>query len=208
MTDQIGGVVGQFGGSGAKTDRSQQLQSYGDLNDVFSTLQGYGKKLMGRGDTQAQAGAQDTGQASKYYSSILSGNPAAVNAAAAPEINAITGQANQQKKELANFGNRSGGKVAAGQNISAGTRGAIADTIAGQRSGAAGAKAGIGAGETSAGTASTGQAIGATEGAGSVAGTLGDLAGKSRMDSKKIHDQSVQQWTDLVTSVLMAGSGA
>ena len=192
-----------LGGSGASTDRGQTLKSYGQLNDVFSTLQGYGKKLMGGADTLKTAGATDTGDASKYYSSILGGNPAAVTSAAAPEINAITSEANQQKKQLSEFGNRSGGKVAASQAISSGTRGAIADTIAKQRSGAAGAKANIGSGETSSGLNSSGQAISAESGAGSVAASSGDLSAKSRELSQKIHDQAVQDWGNAISTILL-----
>lgn len=192
------------GGNAGNTDRKETLNSYGDLDSVFKGLSSLSAKSQNTGATQTQAGGADTGDASKYYSSLLSGNTAATTSAAAPEINAITGQANQQKKELANFGNRSGGKVAAAQDITAGSRGAIADTIAKQRSGAAGAKAGIGAGETSAGATSTGQAISAEGAAGDVASNLGNLSVRSRQLSQQIHDQAVKQWADVISSALMS----
>jgi hypothetical protein len=46
--------------------------------------------------------------------------------AAAPEINSIGKQSDQQKKEIANFGNRTGGTNEISQNISTENRGKIA----------------------------------------------------------------------------------
>jgi hypothetical protein len=187
-----GGVL-MCGGSSAKTDRAETLKSYGDLSDVFSTLNRSGKGLLG-------SGASDTGKASKYYSAILSGNPSAVLEAAAPEINSINKEADAQKKDIANFGNRTGGTNATSQDISTAKRGQIADVISGKRAGAAEGEARIGAGETGAG-------IGAVEGAGQTADELGNLSVKSRELSQKIHDQAVKNWASLVQDVF-TGKGA
>src|SRR5258708_2746782 len=146
------------GGNSAKTDRKYELHSYGELEKTFGGLSKAGGNLIG-------AGSSDTGKASKYYSAILSGNPAAVMQAAAPEINTIGKTADAQKKDIANFGNRTGGTNQTSQAISTTNRGQVADVISGKRDSAAGAEAGIGAGETGAG-------IGATEGAGSIAAAL------------------------------------
>jgi hypothetical protein len=179
------------GGSSAKTDRSQTLQSYGDLDSVISQLSQTGK-------TTTSAGATDTGAASKYFSDIVSGDPAKVMAAAAPEVNAIKGQATQQKKQIANLGgNRTGGTNAVSQDVSTNARGQIADVIAKQRTGAAGEIGKIGAGETSAG-------IGATSNAGTTAANLGDLSASSRKTSQQIHDAAVDQWVSVAADLLFA----
>ncbi len=177
------------GGNAGSTDRKETLAAYGDLGQVFNQLSSTGKSLT-------SAGAGDTGAASKYYQSLLSGNPSAVSAATAPEANAITSQANQQKKEMSSFGNRTGGKVAAAQDLSSGTRGAIADVVAKERSGAAG-------GLTKLGTSETGQGISATEGAGETASSLGNLSVKSRELSQKIHDQAVEEWGNAISTILL-----
>jgi hypothetical protein len=149
-------------------------------------------KLRKTGAGLTNAGISDTGKASRYYSSILSGNPAAVMQAAAPEINTIGKQADQQKKEIANFGNRTGGTNEISQNISTAKRGQIADVISGKRGEAAGAESGIGAGETSAG-------IGASTAAAQTATSLGELAYKNRSQSQQIHDQAIGRWASLVS---------
>jgi hypothetical protein len=179
------------GGSGAKTDRKETLASYGDLNSIIG-------QLSNVGSTTTSAGASDTGKASKYFSDIVSGDPSKVMAAAAPEVNAIKGQATQQKKQIANLGgNRTGGTNAVSQDIATNARGQIADTIAKQRSGAAGELAKVGAGETGAG-------IGATEGAGTTAANLGSLSADSRKSSQQIHDAAVDQWVSVASDLLFA----
>jgi hypothetical protein len=167
------------------------LQSYGDLDSVISQLQQTGKSTTA-------AGASDTGAASKYFSDIVSGDPAKVMAAAAPEVNAIKGQATQQKKEIANLGgNRTGGTNAITQDITTNARGQIADVIAKQRGGAAGELGKIGAGETNAGT-------GATSNAGTTAANLGELSSDSRKTSQQIHDAAVDQWVSVASDLLFA----
>ena len=179
------------GGSSAKTDRSQTLQSYGDLDSIISQLSQVGK-------TTTAAGASDTGAASKYFSDIVSGDPNKVMAAAAPEVNAIKGQATQQKKQIANLGgNRTGGTNAVSQDVTTNARGQIADVIAKQRTGAAGELAKTGVSESSIG-------VGATEGAGTSAANLGDLSASSRKTSQQIHDDAVNQWVTVAADLLFA----
>ena len=181
------------GGSSASTDRKQTLESYGDLDSVIQQLSQVGK-------TTTSAGAQDTGAASKYYRDIVSGDPSKVMAAAAPEVNAIKNQATQQKKEAGNLGgNRTGGTNAILQDIGQKTRGAITDTVAKQRSNAAGALGTIGAGETAAG-------IGATTNSGTAAANLGDLSAESRKTSQQIHDAAVDQWVSVASDLLFPPS--
>ena len=182
------------GGNSANTDRKESLKDYSMLENVYSSLKGQGAGLV-------RAGASDTGAASKYYSSILSGNPAAVMEAAAPEINTINKQTDAQKKDIANFGNRTGGTNQITQAMDTTKRGQVADVISSKRGEAAGAEARIGAGETGAG-------IGATEGAGSVATSLGELASRNRQISQQIHDQAVARWAKMVSMAFSFVPGA
>lgn len=179
--------MGCLGGSGQTTDRKQTLSAYGSLDSLIGQLAKTGGNLT-------SAGSSDTGQASKYYSDILSGNPSKVMAAAAPEVNAITAGAEQQKKSIAQTGNRTGGTNAISQGINTGTRGAIADTIGKLRSGAASGEAKIGAGETNSG-------ISASSSAGGLASSLADISGKNRSLSQKIHTDSVNDWINLIQSI-------
>lgn len=114
--------------------------------------------------------------------------------AAAPEVNAITAGANQQKKQIAQTGNRTGGTNAITAGMDTTSRGQIADTIGKLRSGAAGSLGQIGAGETGAG-------IGASSSAGNLAGNLASISGKNRSTSQSIHDSAVNDWVSLVSSL-------
>jgi len=179
--------MGCLGGSGQTTDRKATLSAYGSMEGIISQLQTTGSNL-------SSAGSSDTGKASRYFSSILSGDPSKIMSAAAPEVNAITSQADQEKKRIAITGNRTGGTNAITAGINTGSRGAIADTIGKLRSGAASSEASIGAGETSSG-------IRATEGAGSAAGTLASVSGANRKTSQGIHTAAVNDWINLIQSI-------
>jgi hypothetical protein len=190
--------MGCLGGSGQTTDRKQTLAAYGNLDSLIGQLSSTGNNLT-------SAGASDTGQASNYYSNILSGNPSKIMAAAAPEVNAITAGAQQQQKQIAQTGNRTGGTNAISQGINTGVRGQIADTIGKLRSGAAAGEAGIGAGETAAG-------IGASSSAGNLASNLASISGTNRKTSQDIHTSAVNDWVKLISSIAGAipsgGAGA
>jgi hypothetical protein len=180
-------------GNSASTDRSATIKGYGDAENIFSRLSGRAGKLNAAGDS-------DTGKASKYYSDILSGNPAAVMSAAAPEITAINKGADAQKNDIANFGDRTGGTNQTSQAISTTARGQVADTIAKQRAGAASGEATIGANEQGLGE----QAL-ATAGSQSL--DLASVSGKNREISQKIHDDAVQQWASLVQEAFTFAAG-
>src|ERR1700679_1243013 len=57
-------------------------------------------------------GEGDTTAASNFYQDILSGDPSKIATAEAPEISAQQGQIQQQAKQNAEFGTRSGGTAA------------------------------------------------------------------------------------------------
>lgn len=123
---------GLYGGSSAKTDRSTYLQGQGALNNVFNYA--------------LPTGEAATSQAVDYNSKILSGDRAAVTQAEAPEINAVTGQADQAKKQQAAMGtSRSGGVNAGNQQRQTQVQGAVTDLIDKARPQAAASQASIGA---------------------------------------------------------------
>lgn len=75
-------------------------------------------------------GEKNIGQASKFYSDILSGDPTKQAKALAPEISTIQGQKQQQLKSMGEFGNRSGGTNAAAQMAGDKARAAVNDMVA------------------------------------------------------------------------------
>lgn len=195
-----------IGGNAASTDRRAQLTGRGKMNDIYEQMKGIGTKLFGQGQSNLTAGAEDTGKASDYYASVLSGNPAAVMKAASPAVNAVTREADAQKRQNAEFGNRTGGKIEADQNLAATTRGQVGDVISKARSGAAAGLERTGSEKSGVGTTETGQGLSATSGAGSLASTITSEAGDSRALSKKIHDASVDQWAQAISEILL-GTG-
>lgn len=190
------------GGDASKTDRKQTLKAYGELGDVYGTLRDFGTKV-GKGATaDIASGASDTSKAAKTYSDILSGDPSKVLAASAPEVKAITGQAEQQKKEMTQTGDRTGGKNAAAQDITSNTRGQIADVIAKKRGEAAGGLERTGAQRTSTGLSKEGLELGGETAAGETAGKLGSLSNEARKTSAQIHSQTMQDWGNLVAGFM------
>lgn len=164
-----------FDNSSANTDRSQELDNYGRL----------GKSA----DSLSSAGAGATGDATKYFTDLLSGNPATVAAAAEPTTSTISNETNQNKVQLSNFGNRSGGTNAASQELTEGADASTADAIAKARGGAAPALAQIGSGET-------GQGLQADS-------TLGAEAAENRKQSYEQHQNSLKDWGSFVSSFLL-----
>lgn len=82
-------------------------------------------------------GEGDVGTASGFDQTLLEGNPAATAKLLAPQIGAITGQGQQQKDTIAQFGNRSGGNNSESQTIDDKTRGNIDTMISSLTGGAA-----------------------------------------------------------------------
>jgi hypothetical protein len=74
-------------------------------------------------------GEGDITNASGFYNDLLSGNQATIAKLLAPQISDITGQAQQQKNKLAQFGDRSGGLNSKAQTIDDSTRSNINDMI-------------------------------------------------------------------------------
>lgn len=181
-------ILELLGGSSANTDRKATLTGYGQLEDVFNTLSKY--------STQDRlAGALNEGRASKFWDSILSGDPAAVAAAVAPEASAARKTQQTELKQLGEFGNRSGGTTAAGAQAGEKSRGDIINAILSARGNAAGSL-------SSAGGREAGRAVNEKEGTGQAASALTSAASQNRVYSYDIHQDAAKQWADLVGQVL------
>jgi hypothetical protein len=103
-------LSGIFSGSSPTLD--------GDINQA-GNISGFGTSV----------GEGDIGAASDFDKTLLAGNPAETAKLLAPQISQITGQGQQQKKTLSEFGTRSGGNNSAAQTIDDKTRGSIDDMI-------------------------------------------------------------------------------
>lgn len=108
-------LFGGGGGGGVSADRSNQLGSWANLNNVS----GYG----------TSSGENDINQGSSFWSGILSGDPTKIAQTIAPQAKIIRGQAQQQKNQLAQFGTRSGGTGGAAQQIDSNATGSIDNLI-------------------------------------------------------------------------------
>lgn len=93
------------------------------------TLEGDQNQAGGIAGFGTATGEGDIGAASDFDKTLLAGNPAETAKLLAPQIKNITGQAQQQKKTLSQFGNRSGGNNSEAQTIDDKTRGSIDDMV-------------------------------------------------------------------------------
>lgn len=135
-----------IGGSSSKTDRQQQLTGYGDLQNIFNYALPQGQSTLSGGQGTTNQGLGELGQAANYNSKILSGNRSAVTEAMAPEINSVTSQANQLKKQQSAMGtSRGGGTNAGNQQLGTQESGQITNLIAQARPQASQALSQIGA---------------------------------------------------------------
>lgn len=103
----MGGLFG-IGGSAAKTDRKQQINSWGALQNLAGTeTRAGGRELL--------AGEGGVNKAKDYWSALMSGDPTAMSKVLAPQISAIKGQSGQNIRGLQQFSGRSGGTSGAVQ---------------------------------------------------------------------------------------------
>jgi hypothetical protein len=176
LATNIGNV---FGGSAAKTDRKNQLAGFGDLNNLFN----FG---FASGTSETGAAQDQLGQAGSYYSKLLSGDRAATLSAVAPTTNAVNAQSDAAKRQIATSGTaRGGGTNATGQSINDQTRAQIDTAVSNAKSGAA--KGATEVGNSMASQASNLLGMGTT-----AASNLTQLAGDSRAESDKLHQQTAK----------------
>lgn len=191
------------GGSSQKTDRGVQLGGYGDVQKTIPQLNKLGTDFLTQGKAISASGAATTSQAAKYFSDILSGDPAKVMEAAAPEINAMADQADAQKRQIAVTGNRSGGTNAITQGLSSDVRGATGNVIAGQRGEAAKGLTQIGETQSREGLAAEGMGLQGVTGSGDLALNLVNAANASRQGSAASSAASAQAFGEIAAAVLL-----
>ena len=107
------GTVALFGiGMGPS---SQEKQQFGDIGNI--------------GNFATTAGESDITSANNFWQSILSGDPTKISQVLGPLMSTVNKQGQEQKKTLAEFGNRSGGTNASAQQIGDKTRTTIDSAI-------------------------------------------------------------------------------
>ncbi len=122
----MGGMFG-LGGSASKTDRKNQLQGYGDLQNIFN----YG---LPAGQQGQQQGQEQLGQAGSYWSKLLGGDRTSIMSALQPEISSVTDQGNAQRRQAASMGTaRGGGTNALNQQSQTQEAKQISNLVAGAR---------------------------------------------------------------------------
>lgn len=161
------------GDKSVKTDRGFQLDALGNLKNQAAT-------------TGAE-GADATSAAMKYFHSILGGSPTAVQAAVAPQTNAVAGQAAAQGRQAAATGtSRGGGTNTLQQQLSDIVQGKTQDAI---NTAVPGAASSLG----SLGSTATGQSI-------SASGTLGNQAQNAKTADQERSDRIMDELTKLFAS--------
>lgn len=197
-------MSGLFGSHGSvKTDRTNQLQSFSDLQNVFNfalpTAQGEQKK----GDANLDTALSSLGLSSDYFQKILSGNRTDVAQAVAPTTNAITERSDAEKRQAATLGTARGGGVAGeNQQVQDKTNAAVDTTIAQARPDAAKANADIAGKVASIGNSRLQAALSALGIGSGAAGTLGEIATGAKRDDNANQQQTGQAIGELVGAFL------
>ena len=128
-------------------------------------------------------GEGDTTAASTFWRSILSGDQSQISKSLAPEISAQQGQISQNKKQLAEFGTRSGGTASAAAGMDASGRSNLINLVGGLQSSAASGLA-----------SKSGSASGTGEGA--------------YQDQAKLSQQQMENWSNSILGLgLTQGAG-
>jgi hypothetical protein len=194
---------GAIGGSSAKRDRSEVLDAYGDLGNVFNFALPAGKAAFTTGQQGYQAGQGDLSTASGYLKQLTTGGPASTNAAIAPERAQVLSANDAAKRQLAASGTaRGGGTAGVNQARDAATQGKIDEALFGLRPAAAGELAKVGSAEGQLGLGETGLGLESAATAGKTATALGDLAAEERGQSTKIHQDAVNDIAGGIENVL------
>jgi predicted Zn-dependent protease len=194
---------GALGGSSAKRDRSDYLDSQSRMGNVFNQAFGFGQGLENRGTAATGQGMQDLGTSGNFFRRLTSGNRAATTEAMAPQINAVESQGDAERRQQASLGTARGGG-AAGVNQDARSRrmAAIDNMLFGAQTGAAKEVGDIGRTEAGVGLGETGQGIGAVSGAGDLAAKAGEESLASRKLSDEMHRQATGDISKGITGTL------
>jgi len=136
----MGGFLG-IGGSASKTNRKEQLTSMSELHNVFNFA-------LPTAESGVSQGQGDLSTAGDYWKKLLTGNRATMEAATAPEANAIRAGSDAQKRQQAAFGTaRGGGTAGANETRATDTQAKVDNLITGVRPEAAKETAKIGGAE-------------------------------------------------------------
>lgn len=101
------------------------------MQNIFNAALPESQSMFGAANAGINTALGELGQTGNYASNILSGNRQAVTQAMAPEINSVTSQANQLKKQQAAMGtSRGGGTNAGNQQLGTQTAGQVSNLIA------------------------------------------------------------------------------
>lgn len=183
----MGGIFG-IGGTASKTDRQHQLQSWGDLQNIFN----FG---FGQGTGQVKEGSEGLTKARNYFDAIMSGDQAQMAKVLAPQISTIQNQTQQRINTQSQFGNRSGGTNAFAQSTSEDATRAVQQLFDMLGPEAAKEVASISGTQEGLGSNLLGMA-------GSAAGTLGAQAGNTRQADLQNEANSAAGLTKTIMGLL------
>lgn len=176
----MGGWLG-IGHSGYKTDRNEQLEGYGNLENIFH----YG---MDQGKAQETAGSELEGAAGAHYTNLLQGDRNATLQEVQPVQTAVNAQTDANKRAIASSGTARGGGVNdVVQQMETGKNATVDSAIASAKTGAAAGAAGVGSVEVQQALAALGLGENAIV-------NKTDIASQSRKESDA-HNQMVQEQT-------------
>lgn len=122
------------------------------MGDFLASLFGGQNKTLNQGinnlgslaNFSTGVGEGATNAANNFYQGILSGDPSKISAVLAPAIKAQSQQIQQQKQNIGQFGNRSGGNTGAATALDSSGRGNITSLIGSLLPQAAQGEAGLG----------------------------------------------------------------
>lgn len=155
-----------IGGSGSKTDRSNELSGLQSQWNIFGQGLNLQNQTNATGQQQQQQGQANLNSASQYWKNLLTAGRTQTATDAAPAVDAAVAGENAQRTQGAQFGSgRSGGTAAGNQQAQTNTQSNIDQIInqnlVGGKTAAATGLTGIGSTELSAGSSSIAQALSA-----------------------------------------------
>jgi hypothetical protein len=188
----LGGWLGNKSAKNAVTQSPTEKASFAGTSGTAGTLSGQGGTLAGIGTPALQ-------QSSSYYSKILGGGRGSINSAVQPELNASSDLYRGADKAVTSsmVGPQRDQALAENARAKAGT---FSNILGSARPNAAAALTGIG-------TNTTGQSIGATQGAGSIySGMLGNTT-NARLQGNAQTQQIGSDTGSAIYKILTSGGG-
>jgi hypothetical protein len=208
MGSPLSAIFSLFGGSGARTDRKNELAGISGLGNIFNFAIPNAEAGYNAGQATQKDALSQLSSPAKYYSDLLSGDRASTLSAVAPTVNAVNAQTDAQKKQIANTGTgRGGGVNAVGQNIETNKNAAIDNAVTQAKSGAASGATKV-AGETSKiGDSQLSAALNLLGIGKGAAADQADISSKSRTISDELHNERASQAATTVSTLLDIAAG-